>query len=187
MHRSGESKPMTSRLHFYTTVYCVKMGRSTGSLGQINRSFSSQRRSPMGSCASPWDYAKMLSGLRVLDVVTSWVDDVSFPATRPLQNNEGSAQNDYPNYIEEDYVPESHHSKYPGLRSTNSYSYHPMNVWHLISISKVPRDLLEDVLFVVLHVETTGLDDKSCHVIQLAAKVLRSDDENDLLWKRSNK
>ena len=54
----------------------------------------------------------------------------------------------------------------------------------LISISKVtPKsrlNLLDDVLFVVLDVETTGLDDKSCHVIQLAAKVLGSDDENDL-------
>ena len=32
----------------------------------------------------------------------------------------------------------------------------------------------------VLDVETTGLDDESCHVIQLAAKVLGSDDEGDL-------
>lgn len=38
----------------------------------------------------------------------------------------------------------------------------------------------EDVLFVVLDCETTGLDDKSCHVIQLAAKVLGSDDDDDL-------
>ena len=38
----------------------------------------------------------------------------------------------------------------------------------------------EDVLFVVLDCETTGLDDKTCHVIQLAGKVLGSDDENDL-------
>jgi hypothetical protein len=38
----------------------------------------------------------------------------------------------------------------------------------------------DDVLFVVLDCETTGLDDKSCHIIQLAAKVLGSDDEKDL-------
>lgn len=54
------------------------------------------------------------------------------------------------------------------------------------AISKVPitetrLNLLEDdVMFVVLDVETTGLDDKSCHIIQLAAKVLGSEDENDL-------
>jgi superfamily II DNA/RNA helicase len=38
----------------------------------------------------------------------------------------------------------------------------------------------DDVMFVVLDCETTGLDDKSCHIIQLAAKVLGSDDEKDL-------
>lgn len=38
----------------------------------------------------------------------------------------------------------------------------------------------DDVLYIVLDVETTGLDDTSCHVIQLAAKVLGSDDEKDL-------
>jgi hypothetical protein len=37
----------------------------------------------------------------------------------------------------------------------------------------------EDVLFVVLDCETTGLDD-DCHIIQLAAKVLRSENEEDL-------
>jgi DNA polymerase III epsilon subunit-like protein len=35
-------------------------------------------------------------------------------------------------------------------------------------------------MFVILDCETTGLDDKSCHIIQLAAKVLGSDDEKDL-------
>ncbi|KAL9180398.1 hypothetical protein ACHAXT_008368 [Thalassiosira profunda] len=39
---------------------------------------------------------------------------------------------------------------------------------------------LTNALFVVLDVETTGLDDKTCHVIQLAAKVLGSDDADDL-------
>lgn len=38
----------------------------------------------------------------------------------------------------------------------------------------------DDVMFVVVDCETTGLDDKSCHIIQLAAKVLGSDDEKDL-------
>jgi len=38
----------------------------------------------------------------------------------------------------------------------------------------------DDVMFVVLDVETTGLDDKTSHLIQLAGKVLGSDDENDL-------
>jgi len=38
----------------------------------------------------------------------------------------------------------------------------------------------QDVIFVVLDVETTGLDDKSCHIIQLAAKVLGSEDDEDL-------
>lgn len=38
----------------------------------------------------------------------------------------------------------------------------------------------DGVMFVVLDCETTGLDDKSCHIIQLAAKVLGSDDEKDL-------
>jgi DNA polymerase III epsilon subunit-like protein len=38
----------------------------------------------------------------------------------------------------------------------------------------------DDVMFLVLDCETTGLDDKTCHIIQLAAKVLGSDDENDL-------
>ena len=42
-------------------------------------------------------------------------------------------------------------------------------------------DLLgDDVIFIVLDVETTGLDDKTCFIIQLAAKVLGSDDEMDL-------
>jgi len=38
----------------------------------------------------------------------------------------------------------------------------------------------DDVMFVVLDVETTGLDDKTSHLIQLAGKVLGSDDDNDL-------
>ena len=38
----------------------------------------------------------------------------------------------------------------------------------------------DNVMFVVLDVETTGLDDKVSHVIQLACKVLGSDDDNDL-------
>ena len=38
----------------------------------------------------------------------------------------------------------------------------------------------DDAMFIVLDVETTGLDDKTSHVIQLASKVLGSDDENDL-------
>eukprot|EP01083_Nonionella_stella_P086392 240021_1 len=37
----------------------------------------------------------------------------------------------------------------------------------------------DDIMFVVVDCETTGLD-KSCHIIQLAAKLLGSDDENDL-------
>ena len=42
-------------------------------------------------------------------------------------------------------------------------------------------DLLgDDVVFIVLDVETTGLDDKTSHIIQLAAKVLGSEDEMDL-------
>ena len=42
----------------------------------------------------------------------------------------------------------------------------------------------DDAMFIVLDVETTGLDDKTSHVIQLASKVLGSDDENDLLIRR---
>lgn len=38
----------------------------------------------------------------------------------------------------------------------------------------------EDVVFIVLDVETTGLDERTSHVIQLAAKVLGSNNEEDL-------
>ncbi len=52
----------------------------------------------------------------------------------------------------------------------------------LLKLSTEKRlDLIdEDVMFVVLDCETTGLDDKTSHIIQLAAKVLGSDDENDV-------
>ena len=38
----------------------------------------------------------------------------------------------------------------------------------------------EDVVFLVLDVETTGLDAKTSHIIQLAAKVLGSSNGVDL-------
>ncbi len=40
--------------------------------------------------------------------------------------------------------------------------------------------LNDNAMFVLLDVETTGLDDKSCHIIQLAAKVLGSDSKADI-------
>jgi len=41
-------------------------------------------------------------------------------------------------------------------------------------------NLLDDnVVFIVIDVETTGLDESS-HIIQMAAKVLGSDDEADI-------
>jgi DNA polymerase III alpha subunit (gram-positive type) len=40
--------------------------------------------------------------------------------------------------------------------------------------------LNDNAMFILLDVETTGLDDESCHIIQLAAKVLGSDSKADI-------